>query len=111
MNNSTPPSPASGSKTGFRLRLGVILLLLWFLPFWLLSPYIASLIDPADEESLTFTITVVIMAVQTLIGLIGAYLAGKETAVLIRTTPRRKLAGTVWQLLRHGKRESAAASD
>lgn len=50
MNDSTPSTPAAGNKTGLKLRLGVILLLLWFLPFWLLSPYIASLIDPADGK-------------------------------------------------------------
>ena len=93
-----------GNKTGFRLRLGVVLMLLWFLPFWLLSPYIASLIDPADEESLTFTVTVVIMTVQTVIGLFGAYLAGKETAGIIRNTPRKQMFKTVWRIFRYGNR-------
>ncbi|MHB8792141.1 MAG: hypothetical protein ACYC6O_02200 [Thermoleophilia bacterium] len=102
INNSAPSGPVTGNKTGFRLRLGVLLLLMWFLPFWLLSPYIASLIDPADEESLTFTITVVIMTVQTLIGLVGAYLAGKETAGIIRNTPRKHMLATAWRIFRHG---------
>lgn len=94
----------SGNKTGFRLRLGVVMLLLWFLPFWMLSPYIASLINPADEESLTFIVTVVIMTVQTIIGLFGAYLAGKETAGIIRNTPRKQMFKTVWQIFRYGNR-------
>lgn len=78
------------------------MLLLWFLPFWLLSPYIASLISPDDEASLTGVITVIIMAVQTVIGLFGAYLAGRETAGVIRNTPRKQVFKTVWRIFRYG---------
>ncbi|MBI5871286.1 MAG: hypothetical protein HZB44_10115 [Actinobacteria bacterium] len=82
------------------------MLLLWFLPFWLLSPYIASLINPSNEESLTAVVTVVIMTVQTIIGLFGAYLAGKETAGIIRNTPRKQVLKTVWSIFRYGNSAS-----
>lgn len=94
------------AKSSLRLRIGVIMLLLWFLPFWLLSPYIASLINPSNEESLTAVVTVVIMTVQTIIGLFGAYLAGKETAGIIRNTPRKQVLKTVWSIFRYGNSAS-----
>ncbi len=99
----------NADRSSFRMRIGVVMLLVWFLPFWMLGPYIASVLEIGDAERAAAVATGVIMAVQTLIGVVGAYVAGKETAALIRTTPRRKLAGTVWQLLRHGSRESAAS--
>ncbi|MDO8735647.1 MAG: hypothetical protein Q7K29_00990 [Thermoleophilia bacterium] len=83
-----------------------MMLMLWFLPFWLLSPYIASLINPSNEESLTAVVTVVIMTIQTIIGLFGAYLAGKETAGIIKNTPRKHVFKTVWRIFRYGNTAS-----
>lgn len=93
-------------RSSLRLRIGVVMLLLWFLPFWLLSPYIASLIDPSKEESLTGVVTMIIMTTQTIIGLFGAFLAGKETAGIIRNTPRKRVFKTVWRIFRYGNSSS-----
>ena len=78
------------------------MLMLWFLPFWLLAPYIARIINPDDEGHLTAVVTAVIMIVQTIIGLAGAFLAGKETARVIKSTPRKQVPKTVWRIFRYG---------
>ena len=92
----------SNDKSIIRLRIGVVLILLWMLPFWLLGPRIASNVNTSDVESLTVVITAIIMIVQTVLGLAGVYLAGKETARIIKKTPKKRLLKTIWQILRHG---------
>jgi len=80
------------------------------LPFWLLGPYIASLSSASDQDAAAATATAAIMIVQTIIGVAGAYVGGRETATVIKTTPRKQLAGTIWRLLRHGNREQGDVS-
>ncbi|MFA6001620.1 MAG: hypothetical protein WC828_05840 [Thermoleophilia bacterium] len=96
----------SVSKSSLRLRIGVVMILLWLLPFWWLSPFIASIISPDNEDSSTFVVTVIIMTVQTIIGLAGVYLAGKETAQIIKKAPKKRILKTVWQIFLHGNPSS-----
>lgn len=91
------------NRSVFRLRLGVVLILLWMLPFWLLGPYIASSMDSGDGEPSAARVTTIIMIVQTVIGLVGAYVAGKETARVIKGTPRKKIPKMFWRIVRHGE--------
>jgi hypothetical protein len=56
-----------------RLRLGVALIGIWWIPIWLLGPVVAGL---TGQSVGSVTITVAI--VQTVIGLIGALLAGRK---------------------------------
>lgn len=88
--------------SAFRLRVGVVLLLLWLLPFWLLAPQIAKAINPGDVQ-LAAEITTAILVVQTILGLAGMYVAGTEVKQLVKTTPKKQLLRVIWRILWSGK--------
>jgi len=69
-----------------RLRIGVILFVLWWPPLWLLAPYIASWFDPANSLRLSGAITVAIMAIQTVFTLLAVCAASKPSTSLPGTT-------------------------
>lgn len=84
-----------------RLRLGVFLLLLWMLPFWMLGPYIA---DSGAAGNLTGAeVTTVIAVIQTIIGIAGAIVAGKEVTEVVKSTSKRQIPKTVWRVMVSGK--------
>lgn len=91
MNDQIQVSP-------FRLRIGVALIFLWWLPFWALSPAIADALGLS-----TSLVTVVIMIIQTIIGLLGIVVAGKQVSAIIKHTPFKKVPKTVWFVLISGK--------
>jgi hypothetical protein len=79
----------------FRLRLGIILFALFWLPAYLLAPVVAAALG---NESALVRITIFIMVIQTAIGLIGFWVAGSEIVPLVRHLPRKKIPKTVWRL-------------
>ena len=90
-----------------RLRVGVGLILLWFLPFWLLAAPIAESITP-DDTHLVATLTTAIMVTQTVIGIIGFYIAGSQVKLIIKSSKRRDALKTIWRVLITGKVEQEA---
>jgi len=84
-----------------RLRLGVVLLFLWWLPFWIVTPIIADVLGVAHSSHHNLMIKVI--AIQTVIGIIGAGIAGKEVVEIIKHTPFKKVPKTVYIALRQGK--------
>lgn len=80
-----------------RLRIGVLLILLWWIPFWALAPFVADILNVSAA-----TLTTVIIIIQTLIGFIGIFLAGKEVAGLIKSNPKKQALKTIWYVLIHG---------
>ena len=82
----------------FRLRLGVLLIGIWWIPIWLLAPLVAHLAGQ-DVGSVTLTIAIV----QTIIGLIGVLLAGRQTAKIVRHTGFRAVPRKIWRVLWTGK--------
>ena len=78
----------------FRLRLGVLLIGIWWIPIWLLAPVVAHLTGQ-PVGSVTITIAIV----QTIIGLIGALLAGRQAAKIVRHTGFRAVPGKIWHVL------------
>lgn len=99
MPNTTPKHD---EISPLRLRIGVGLLLIWWLPIWMISPYIASLFNSDDEAHLTAIITVVIMLIQTAIGFLGIYIAGKQVSEIVKKTPKSQAPSKIWSILRHG---------
>ena len=92
----------------FRLRLGVALIALWWIPVWLLAPVVAAVGSwPVG------TVTLVIAIVQTIIGLFGALIAGRQAVALVRNTPFRAVPKKIWRVLWTGKapKEPAKAAD
>jgi hypothetical protein len=82
----------------FRLRLGLILIGIWWIPIWLLAPLVAHVVDQPVGS-----ITIVIAVVQTIIGLIGAFVAGRQAAKIVRHTGFRAVPRKIWQVLWTGR--------
>ena len=87
----------------FRLRLGVVLIGIWWIPIWLLAPIVAHLVDQPVGS-----VTLVIAIVQTIIGLIGLLFAGRQTAMIVRHTGFRAVPAKIWHVLWTGRLEPEA---
>jgi hypothetical protein len=82
----------------FRLRLGVVLIGIFWIPIWLLAPLVARLLDQEVGS-----VTIAIALVQTIIGVIGVLLAGRQTLTLVRHTGWRAVPGKIWHIVWTGK--------
>jgi hypothetical protein len=82
-----------------RLRVGVFFIFLWWVPFWAAAPAIAKYFGIDNTGAVTF----IIMAIQTIIGGIGIFIAGKQVSGIIKKLPFKKVPGTIWHVLIHGK--------
>ncbi|WP_456785716.1 hypothetical protein [Cellulomonas sp. P5_C5] len=87
---TTPISPT-------RLRAGVFLILLWWVPVWLAAPVIAEAFGLEVEN-----VVVGLVVVQTVVGALGALVAGKQITRILRGVPRKQMLPTVWRVFRHG---------
>jgi len=92
----------------FRLRLGAVLIGIWWIPIWLLAPLVAHFVD-RPVGSLTIAIAIV----QTIIGVIGALVAGRQAAKIVRHTPFRAVPGKIWtgRLIEPEPAEATCASE
>ena len=89
--------PDTRSISPTRLRLGVFLILLWWIPVWLAAPVIGEAfgLDVTD-------VAVALAVVQTVVGALGTLVAGKQIARILRGVPRKQMLPTVWRVFRHG---------
>jgi hypothetical protein len=85
----------------FRLRLGLVLIGIWWIPIWLLAPLVSHFTDRPVGS-----VTIVIAIVQTIIGLIGALIAGRQAAKIVRHTGFRAVPRRIWQVLWTGRIEA-----
>jgi uncharacterized protein YneF (UPF0154 family) len=83
-----------------KLRIGVLLIIIWWAPIWLLAPFISDIFNNSPS---TAVVTTVIVIVQTLIGLLGFYIAGKEMVGLIKHNPKKQAFKMMWYTLIHGQ--------
>ena len=82
----------------FRLRLGLVLIGIWWIPIWLLAPLVSHLVDlPVGS------VTIAIAIVQTVIGLIGALIAGRQAAKIVRHAGFRAVPGRIWRVVWTGR--------
>ena len=95
-------SSASVPVSVRRVRIGVLLFLLWWLPFYLLAPAIADLLGKGDDAQARRAITIGIVCIQTVLGLLGAYLAGRELFATLGKVRRRRLLPTAWRIVWSG---------
>jgi uncharacterized membrane protein YeaQ/YmgE (transglycosylase-associated protein family) len=86
-----------------RLRVGVVLLLIWFIPFWALAPWIARSLGWSDHAGVELGI--VISIVQTLIGIVGAFTGGKAATALVKGTPFKEVPARAWHIVWTGNME------
>ncbi len=93
----------AASVSALRLRLGVFLVVLWWLPFWALSPYIADSMSSLSNPPSVAAVTTAIVVVQTIIGIIGFLIAGAQVKQILKGSPKKQAFGTMSYILVHGK--------
>lgn len=96
------PGLAAGRVSVLRVRIGILLFLLWWLPFYLLAPAIADVLGVGDDPAARREITIWIVCIQTLLGVVGAYLAGRELVATLGRVRRRRLLAVAWRIVWSG---------
>jgi uncharacterized membrane protein (DUF485 family) len=86
-----------------RLRVGAVLLLIWFIPFWALAPWIAKHLGWSVHAGVELGLVMSIC--QTLIGIVGAFIAGKDATALVKGTPFKRVPARVWHIIWTGNIE------
>jgi hypothetical protein len=97
----------SAGMSPLRLRLGALLIILWLLPFWALAPEIAHSLSGLSNPPSVAAVTTTIVVVQTIIGLLGLWIAGTEVKSIIKGSTMRHALGAVWSILLHGEIRSS----
>jgi hypothetical protein len=103
----------SAGPSPLRLRVGVFLILLWIVPFWLLAEPIANSLSGLSNPPSVAGVTTTIVAVQTIIGLLGFWVAGAAVKSIIKGSTMRHALRAIWSMLIHGdlRGQSAVAKD
>jgi len=91
-----------------RVRIGIALVVLWWLPFYLLGPALADLVGKGDDPTARRTATLLIVVVQTGIGLLGVFLAGRELVATLGKVRRRRMLPVAWRIVWSGNTDVAA---
>ena len=92
----------SAGPSPLRLRVGVFLILLWIVPFWLLAEPIANSLSGLSNPPSVAAVTTAIVAVQTIIGLLGFWVAGAAVKSIIKGSTMRHALVAIWSMLIHG---------
>ena len=91
--SSTTEDTKSAGPSPLRLRVGVFLILLWIVPFWALAPYIANSLSGISNPPSVAAVTTTILVVQTILGLLGFWVAGTEVKSIIKGSTKRHAPG------------------
>src|SRR6185369_2831415 len=89
-----------------RLRLGVVFIILFWLPIWLLTPVIYGLFG-VDSPEARHQIVLGILIIQTICGILGALIVGRQVMQLVHQVPKRKVLPIMWRVLIHGQLDSS----
>jgi hypothetical protein len=93
----------SAGPSPLRLRVGVFLILLWIVPFWALAPYIANSLSGLSNPPSVAAVTTTIVVVQTILGLLGFWVAGTQVKSIIKGSAKLRAIGAIWSILLHGE--------
>ena len=85
-----------------RLRVGIILLFLFWIPFWALVPVLESTLNITSSQGIR-NLTIVVMLLQSALGLAGVVIAGKQVALVMKSTKRKQMPKKVWHIVWTGK--------
>lgn len=99
---STTGDTKSAGLSPLRLRVGVFLILLWLVPFWALAPTIAHSLNALSNPPSVAAVTTTIVVLQTILGLLGFWVAGTEVKSIIKGSTKRHALGAIWSILLHG---------
>ena len=89
----------------WRLRLGVLLIIFWWLPIYLTVPSITAALGDTGNAHAIKVITFFIITIQTIIGITGFLLVGKSLASNLRKVSTKKLPKVFWEMLWHGNQD------
>jgi hypothetical protein len=111
--SSTTEDTKSAGPSPLRLRVGVLLILLWIVPFWALAPIIADSLSGLSNPPSVAAVTTTILVVQTILGLLGFWVAGAEVKSIIKGSTKRHALGAIWSIFIHGdiRGQSDAGND
>ena len=87
---------AGTSPTGFRIRLGVGLVVLSWVPFAQVVIAVGSMSGSRAHE-----VRLAVWSVQVVVGLVGVAIAGKPTVDIVKQVGWRRAPRVVWNLLWH----------
>jgi hypothetical protein len=93
----------SAGPSSLRLRVGVFLILLWIVPFWALAPFIADSLSGLSNPPSVAAVTTTILVVQTVLGLLGFWVAGAAVKSIIKGSTMRHALVAIWSMLIHGE--------
>ena len=102
-DGSSTEDAKSAGMSPLRLRVGVLLILLWIVPFWALAPLIADSLSGLSNPPSVAAVTTTILVVQTIIGLLGFWVAGTQVKSIIKGSTKRHALGAIWSMLLHGE--------
>ncbi len=85
-----------------RLRIGVLMLLVWWIPVWLLAPIFTKILHDIGIDLSVAQVTIIIAIIQTIIGLFGAWLAGPQIVSIVRKQSFKKAPNVMWHILVSG---------
>jgi len=83
--------------------VGVFLILLWIVPFWALAPRIADSLSGLSNPPSVAAVTTTIVVVQTILGLLGFWVAGTQVKSIIKGSAKLRAIGAIWSMLLHGE--------
>jgi hypothetical protein len=101
--SSTTEDTKPAGVSPLRLRLGVLLIILWIVPFWALAPLIADALSGLSNPPSVAAVTTAIVVVQTIIGLLGFWVAGTGVKSIIKGNTKRHALRLIWSILLHGE--------
>jgi len=91
----------------FRLRVGILLIVLSWLPFAQVLIYIAQHNGKLTTSSSADTFRLVVWGIQIAVGLVGVALVGKLAVDEAKKAGWRKTPRRLWQLFRYGPKVSS----
>jgi hypothetical protein len=97
------PKPVSAAK----LRLGVVLIALWWIPVYLAVPVLIKALGDSGNPHAVKIFTAWVILIQTVIGLAGLALLGKELSQALRGMPLKKMPITFWRIIWTGHVDSS----
>ena len=101
-DGSSTEDAKSAGMSPLRLRVGVFLILLWIVPFWALAPLIADSLSGLSNPPSVAAVTTTIVVVQTLLGLLGFWVAGTQVKSIIKGSAKLRAIGAIWSIFLHG---------
>jgi len=107
---STSENAKSAAMSPLRLRVGVLFILLWLVPFWALAPAIAHSLSGLSKPPSVAAVTTAIVVLQTIIGLLGSWVAGTEVKSIIKGSTKRHALGGSGPYFFTGKSDMAATT-